>query len=64
MNPAAVKVALAKLKLAEELLRSLDDFATSLLGKTAEAMDLVETANGLLTGRLVLDENNNPVEKE
>lgn len=64
MNPNAVKLALSKLEKAEDLLRSLDDFATTLLGKTAEAMDLVETARGLLTGKLNLDPNGNITEKE
>jgi len=64
MNPAAVKLAMAKIAKARDLLQSLDDFATTLLGKTAEALDLIDTAEGLLTGKLILDANGNPIEKE
>lgn len=54
LSPEAVKVGLEKIEKGEELLRSLDDFATELLGKTAEALDLIETGHGLLTGKLIL----------
>lgn len=64
IDPKDVQAAMLKLKKAEDLLRSLDDFATSLLGKTSEALDLINTANGLLSGSLTLNDNGIAVEKE
>jgi len=64
LDPKDVQAAMLKIKKAEDLLRSLDDFATSLLGKTSEALDLIDTASGLLNGKLTLNDNGIAVEKE
>lgn len=63
-KPTDVMLGMQKLERAGNLLRSLDDFATSLLGKTAEALDLNETALGLLNGSLTADDAGNVTEVE
>lgn len=64
LDPKDVQAAMLKIKKAEDLLRSLDDFATSLLGKTSEALDLIDTASGLLNGKLTMNGNGIAVEKD
>lgn len=64
LNPKDVNAGMAKLEKAEGLLRSLDDFATSLLGRTAEALDLISDGRGLLAGTHTLDPNGAVIEKE
>ena len=64
IKPDDVKLGMEKLRKAEEMLRSLDDFATSLLGKTAEALDLVATAKGLMLGTLKTDAEGTIVDAE
>lgn len=53
-TPEAVKLGMDKIKKAEELLRKTDDFATTLLGMTSEAVDLLNTGHGLLAGTLLI----------
>lgn len=64
LDPKAVAEGMRKLEKAADLQRSIDDFATSLLGKTAEVLDLIEEGRGLLAGTHILDALGNTIPKE
>lgn len=64
LDPKDVQAGMLKLKKAEDLAQSMDDFATSLLGKTAEILDLISEARGLLAGTHTINDDGIVVEKE